>query len=426
MSNYEFRSLGQVQLNPFVNKIWMFSSIVFLILVLSLFLPWQQTVKGEGTVVAYDPTQRDYPVLATMDGFIDKFYVNENQFVKKGTKLFTMVDLDKEYLNRLQTIESSSKDQYKNSQMQINNFQDKRKNLNEYLSVGLNVYQERYEQTNNKIESFKLKKISLEKSHEVEKLNYERTKLLYKDGIESKRNLEISENSYIKVNAELEKIDIDVQIESKNLSIIENEREGFLNETDNKIKLLDNAALTSENTLQSLGQMVQINSANISRYTSGEVIAEKDGHVVRIFQNDKNKFIRKSEKIIHFSPKVSVKSVLLKVSDFNMPLIKEGLPVRIMFYGWPALNVSGWPTIKFGTFGGIIKKVEQTSHEKGFYYAQVTEDLKEPWPKGDVLRMGTQSTVWVRLETVPIWYQLWRLMNAIPPQMVTPIVEKTD
>lgn len=120
MSEYKFRSLEKVQVNPFVKKVWMFSFIILGLLVILLFLPWQQTVKGEGTVVAYDATQRDYPVLATIDGFIDEFYVSENQFVKKGTKLFTMVDLDKGYLDKLKIIEGSSKDQYKNSQVQIN------------------------------------------------------------------------------------------------------------------------------------------------------------------------------------------------------------------------------------------------------------------------------------------------------------------
>ena len=103
-----------------------------------------------------------------------------------------------------------------------------------------------------------------------------------------------------------------------------------------------------------------------------------------------------------------------------MPWIKEGLPVRIMFYGWSALQISGWPKIHYGSFGGIIKKVEQVSHEKGFYYAHVVEDPAEPWPNGNELRIGTQSSAWVRLSTVPIWYAIWRSLNALPPQMRHP------
>jgi len=426
MNSYKFTSLEKVKVNPLVERVWLFSFLIFLLLIGTLFLPWQQTVKGEGTVVAYDPTQRDYSILATIDGFIDEFYVKENQFVKKGTKLFTIVDLDRDYLDKLKFIEGSSRDQYKNSQIQMTNFQDKKENLDEYLSVGLKVYKQKENQVNNKIDSLNFKKVSLEKNLEIEKSNYERTKLLHEDGIESKRNFELRENRYVKANAELEKINIDIEIENNNLDIIKSERKKFLNETKNKIKILDNSALTSENRLQSLGQDVQKHSTNVSRYASGEVVAQKNGYVVRVFKNDKDMLIKKGEKVIHFSPQVTTKSILLKVSDFNMPLIKEGLPVRIMFYGWPALQISGWPKIEYGTFGGIIKKVEPTSYEKGFYYAQIVEDPNEPWPAGDNLRVGTQSTVWVRLATVPIWYQMWRLMNALPPQMVTPVLKKNE
>jgi hypothetical protein len=158
----------------------------------------------------------------------------------------------------------------------------------------------------------------------------------------------------------------------------------------------------------------------ISRYETAEVYAQKDGYIVRLYESDRNKLLKEGEHVIYFAPVVSEKTLLLKVSDFNMPLIKEGLPVRLMFYGWPAMQISGWPAIKFGTFGGKIKKIDSVSYDKGFFYAYVVEDPNEPWPKGDVLKVGTQTTAWVRLETVPIWYQIWRTINGLPPRMLTP------
>ena len=68
------------------------------------------------------------------------------------------------------------------------------------------------------------------------------------------------------------------------------------------------------------------------------------------------------------------------------------------------------------------KKIDSISYDKGFFYAYVVEDPNEPWPKGDLLKVGTQTTAWVRLETVPIWYQLWRTINGLPPRMTTPKV----
>ena len=424
MNNFTFSSLKKTEVHPLIKKVWLFTAIIFSLLFLMLFLPWQQTVEGEGKVIAYDPTQRDYSILATIDGLIDTYHVKENQYVTKGTKLFTMVDLDKEYLYKLKTIKNSSEDKYKNAQIQISNFAQKKNNLREYLQMGINVYKQKIEQTKNKVKSLQFRKISVQKNFEVEKLNFERVRKLYKEGIESKRNFDIKENVYINAKAKLEKTDIDIEIENNNLSIINKEKDQFIKETENKIRLLDNSSLSSKNILRSLDQDVQRDSANLSRYAMRTVVAEKDGYVVRIFQNDKNKLIKKGDKILYFAPKVSRKLIRLKVSDFNMPLIKEGLPVRVMFYGWPALQITGWPKISFGTFGGIIHNVDPTSHEKGYYYAHIVEDPNEPWPEGNDLRVGTQSNVWVRLSTVPIWYQLWRLMNALPPQMVSPNVEK--
>ena len=422
MSSYKFTSIEKVEPNPIIKKIWLFTAIIFVFLVLILFLPWQQTVKGEGVVTSYDPSQRDYQVLSTMDGFIEEFYVSENEFVTKGTKLFKMVDLDKNYLQKLQIIQNATKDKYENSEIQIKNLTRQRDNAKEYSLVGLEVYNQKLSQTKDKIKSLFLKKLALEKNAEITKASYERVGLLYEDGIESKNKLQERENVYVKAKMELENVYVEIEIENKNVNIIKNDKIKFLKESQNKIKSLDNNILIAHNGLKTLQQEIQGQSSNIARYSSGEVMAEKDGHVVRIYQNDKNKYIKKGEEIIYFSPKVSTKSVLLRVSGFNMPLIKEGLQARIMFYGWPALQIAGWPKIKFGTFGGVIKKVESSSYEKGFYYAQIVEDSKEPWPRANALRIGTQANVWIRLETVPVWYQIWRLMNALPPKMVTPVI----
>ena len=420
MLDYEFKVLERVKLNSFVENAWFFTFIIIVIFISIIFLPWQQTVKGEGTLVAYDPTQRDYQVVATMAGVIENFYVKENEFVTKGTKLFSMLDLDKEYLQKLTNIQNDSKDKLFNTQEQIENFKMRKDNLLEYKKVGLDVFKEKLQQIKNRIKSLEFKKVSLKKNSEVLNSNLQRVATLYNEGIESKRNFETAQNKYVKSNAELNKIDIDIEVQNNNITILEQEKKQFSTDTNNKIKTLEHSMLLALNSATTLSQDLQRHSSTIARYKRGEVVAQKDGYVVRILQNDKNKFIKKGEPIIYFSPKVTTRAVMLKVSGFNMPLIKENLEARIMFCGWPALQISGWPKIKYGTFGGIIKTVESTSHEKGFYYAQILENPNEPWPKSDILRVGTQATVWVRLSTVPIWYQLWSLMNALPPKMVTP------
>ena len=420
MNKHKFTALNRVELHPNIKKIWTITSVIVLILGAMFFLPWQQTVRGEGTLVAFDPTQRDYTITASFNGVIEKFHVQENQFVKKGTPLFSMVDFDKNYVNKLERISASLEQQLNNTKDEIQNLKEKRDNGSIYLKEGVDVYIQKYKQAQDKIQSLAFKKVALKKNYEVSTLNLQRIKLLFDDGIESKSTYERVQNIQIQTKSQLEKVDIDLAIEKRNLDIINTEKRKFLSEADNKVKGHDNQILSAQNRLESLEQSLHHNTIEVSRYNSGEVVAEKDGYVVRLFKNDKNGFIRTGEPILHFAPLVAERSLLLKVSDFNMPLIKEGLPVRIMFYGWPSLQISGWPKIQYGSFGGIIKKVEQVSHEKGFHYAHVVQSANEPWPKGEELRIGTQASAWVRLKTVPIWYEVWRSMNALPPKMLHP------
>ena len=53
-------------------------TIAFLIMpVALLFIPWQQTVKGRGQIVAYAPTERKQVITARVTGQLTKWHVVE-------------------------------------------------------------------------------------------------------------------------------------------------------------------------------------------------------------------------------------------------------------------------------------------------------------------------------------------------------------
>jgi len=182
--------------------------------------------------------------------------------------------------------------------------------------------------------------------------------------------------------------------------------------------------LETQNRAKTLKQNLQRDETAISRYKSRVMHVKSDGYVLQIYQNDKNKLIKKGEDILYFSPNVTKRAIRLKVADFHMPLMKKGLKARIIFYGWPAMQISGWPKISHGTYAGIVYSIERSSHEDGAYYVVITEDPADvPWPSVQNLKIGTQATVWIKLSTVTIWYEIWRLMMAQPPKMITPAQE---
>ena len=420
MTKFTFSSLDQVNVNPLINRIWTFSAFILIFFIIILFLPWRQSVQGEGELIAYHPGERVHFISATIDGFIDAFHVSENEHITKGMKLFTMVDLDKDYAKRVHSMRESLEQQYKNIEEEITVLDKNKANVIDQKGIRSKLFDTQTTQAEEKLKSLQMKRKAQLNSYEIELSNFKRIQQLYKEHIESKRNYERAENSYISAKTKLEKIDIDIEVQKRHLTMITQEKSQFLKEIENTIRSIDNSILSALNRLNVVQREQEQQLSHIARYEKSEVLAEKDGYAMRILKNDKNTYIKKGEPVIQFSPDVSERSVLLKISDFNMPLIKEGLTVRIRFHGWPVLHIPGWPIIRFGTFGGIIKKVDPILHEKGYYYAYIIEDPNEPWPPQEQLRVGTSSTIWVALSNVPIWYQLWRLMNAFPPNMVIP------
>jgi multidrug efflux pump subunit AcrA (membrane-fusion protein) len=175
-----------------------------------LFLPWQQTVMGEGTLIAQNPSERGYMIASTVDGFVETIYVRENQKVKKGDKLFRMVDLDQNYSQRIDRMDESINNQIVYTKEEFETLAKNRGNLVEQMENGGQLYEKRLRQAQEELKSLEFKKTAIQQSYSVEKANYERIKALFHDAIESKRSLERSENSYAKAKAEWEKVNIDL------------------------------------------------------------------------------------------------------------------------------------------------------------------------------------------------------------------------
>ena len=418
--HFEFNALQLVETHPIIGKIWRVTLIILFFFILLLFLPWRQNVVAEGTLIAYDPSERMQFISAPINGFIEHFYVSEDEHVQKGMKLFDMVDPDKAYKQRVYRMKNDFEQQTQNTQKESAVLKQNQESLLAQKEIRTELYDKRYMQAKEQLKSLQLNYQAQKKNYEITNNQFNRVKTLYAQKIESRKAFERTENTYIAAKTQLDKTQIDIEVQKRQLTIIKQEKEQFLEEIDNQIRTMQNSILSVETRLNIVKREYENLLCTIARYETSSLVSEKNGSVMRIVQRDKNTYIKQGEPIIHFVPDVTQRAILLKVSDFNMPLIKEGLTTRIRFHGWPVLNISGWPAIQFGTYGGIIKKLDPIAHEKGFYYAYVMQDPDEPWPTSEILRVGTTTTIWIALARVPIWYEIWRLMNGFPSNMVTP------
>ena len=66
-------------------------------------LPWQQTIRGDGEVVAFDPMNRTQAVQAPVKGVIAEIGegIYENARVERGQLVYRIADQDPQYLERL-------------------------------------------------------------------------------------------------------------------------------------------------------------------------------------------------------------------------------------------------------------------------------------------------------------------------------------
>ena len=67
------------------------------------FVPWRQTVLGQGKVSAFSPLDRPQDVEAQIKGRLVELLVQEGDIVEQGQVLARLEDLDSKFLDPLQT-----------------------------------------------------------------------------------------------------------------------------------------------------------------------------------------------------------------------------------------------------------------------------------------------------------------------------------
>ena len=108
----------------------------------------------------------------------------------------------------------------------------------------------------------------------------------------------------------------------------------------------------------------------------------------------------------------------------DVPLLSIGRKARLQFEGWPAVQFVGWPSVAVGTFGGTIGFIDAADDGTGKFRVIIFPDSKDDlWPQAQYLRQGVRAQGWIMLDTVKLWYELWRRFNGFPQTIKKPIEE---
>lgn len=401
--------------------IWVIIGLSFLI----LFVPWQQHIQSEGTIIALNPEDRPQVIPTVISGRVEKWYVTEGQNVKKGDTIVFLSEvkdkfMDPEMIQRLQ-------DQLDSKQGVVNSSKNKSNALTRQISALKDAMQYSLIKAENKIVQTEFKLISdsmqfvADKSQlEIAKVQYDRLKSLYDQGLKSlteleqrKLKLQESQAKYASSDSKLSSTRAELLNAKIELNSINAEYFDKISKAESEYNSSLSYQYSAEGDQAKIQNELQSTTFRNQFYY---ILAPQDGYVIKTVKGGIGITLKEGDAVVTIMPSKPKLAVELFIRAMDIPLVDIGEDVRLQFDGWPAMVFSGWNSVSFGTFAGTVKAVDFVSQEDGKYRLLVVPEEGETWP--EMIRVGSGVKGWAMLNWVPVWYELWRQLNGFPPKPV--------
>ncbi len=401
-----------------------FAFIAFIV----LFLPWTQSISGKGYLTTRNPEHRPQTIQSPIPGRIEKWYVQEGDFVNKGDTILFISEIKNEYFDP-NLIERTG-DQIKSKSMAVTSYQGKVKALNSQVGALNSERLLKLEQARNKLLQARLKVQSDSIDLEAAKTNisiaqrqYDRVVQLQNEGLKAVTDVEEKRLKLQETQAKLisqENKLLAAKNEILNASMEINRVQAEYTE---KISKAESDMFTAQsNQFDSEAQVTKLEN----EYTNYEIRSQmyyirapQRGFINKALQAGIGETFKEGDKLVGIMPSEYQLAVETFVAPIDLPLIHIGEKVRIQFDGWPAIVFSGWPNVSYGTYGGTVVAIETFISSNGKYRVLLAPDPEDQaWPKD--IRVGSGANAIALLEDVPIWYELWRQLNGFPPNYYQP------
>ena len=393
-----------------------------IILLIILFLPWTQNIRSHAKVTALRPEQRPQTIHSVIAGRIEKWNVQEGQFVKKGDTILFISETKEEYLDP--NLVANTEQQLKSKEFAVKSYMEKVIANDNQIDAMINARKLKFEQAENKliqanlkVQSDSIELVATQLNYKIAKEQLTRMEELHKEGLKSLTDLETrklklqetqakviaQENKYITSKNEVLNSKIELQ------SINADYRDKIAKSESEKYSTLSNM-YDAEATVSKLQNQFINYSIRSGMY---HILAPQDGYITKAIQSGIGETIKEGSPIISIMPSEYELAIEMYVNPMDVPLLENGQEVQIQFDGWPSVVFSGWPGISYGTYGGKIVAIDNFISENGKYRVLVARDKNEPeWPKE--IRLGAGASSKTLLKNVPVWYELWRQINGFP------------
>ena len=413
-----------------LNKIIIYVSLIGVVI---LFLPWTQNISGSGAVTTLKPDQRPQTIHSAIGGRIEKWYVKEGDYVKKGDTILFISEIKEDYFDP--NLVANTKNQVDAKKMALQSYGSKVTTLSSQINAIQNERQLKLQQAQNKIRQSLLKVKSdsmdleaVKTQIKIANTQFNRAVTLNKEGLKPMTDVEEKRLKLQEVEAKIitqENKLLGSKNELINSKVEVNRIRAEYTEKVSKAESDQYTALSNQYDTEAQVNKLQNQYVNYQiRNGMYYIKAPQNGYINRAIQSGIGEIIKEGTQIVSIMPSKYDIAVETFVSPNDLPLIHKGEKVRIWFDGWPTVVFSGWPNMSYGTFGGKIVAVENFISTNGKFRVLIAPDQEEDaWPKQISIGSGAQTLA--LLDNVPIWFELWRTLNGFPPNYYQPKEEKS-
>ncbi|UQD55088.1 HlyD family secretion protein [Flavobacterium sp. K5-23] len=402
--------------------------------ILVLFLPWTQNISGSGAVTTLKPNQRPQSIQSVISGRIEKWYVQEGDFVNEGDTILFISEIKEDYMDP--NLVANTKNQLNAKKSSLDSYGSKVNTLSSQIhfiesekGLKLEQAQNKIQQSLLKIKSDSMDLVAVKTQLKIANTQFNRSVQLNNEGLKPLTDVEDKRLKLQEVDAKIitqENKFLSSKNEYINAKVEINRITAEYSEKVSKAQSDQYTALSNQFDTEAQVNKLENQYANYSiRNGMYYIKAPQSGYVNRVLQAGIGQTVKEGTPIVSIMPAQYDIAVETYVDPIDLPLINRGEKVRVWFDGWPTIVFSGWPDMSYGTFGGEIVAIENFISDNGKYRILIAPDKTEAaWPKK--ISIGSGAETIALLDTVPIWFEVWRVLNGFPPNYYksTSIIDK--
>jgi membrane fusion protein, adhesin transport system len=429
------QSLQRVKSGRIFARLALVAVLLFITLVACLFVPWQQVVVGVGKVMVFSPQDRPQTVQAQISGRIDRWLVRDGQIVKQGDTLVTLREIDAKYLDpqqlqRMRQQRAALQQRLLAANTRVQTIDSQQQAVSNSQQNALPAADQRIQQASERLRQADQTVRAAQQNVETTRYNLVRVRELNDQGLRSRRDRELAELDHVRATTELERAKAAFAVSRRDVSVAQLDRQRAFADTSASVLNVGASLASARETVA--GLMNDMNKLDIDiqnmqqRIEQRTVKAPATGRIVRLNTIGQGETVSEGDPLATIVPDTTDQAVELSMSDNDIPLVRRGAHVRLQFAGWPAIQFTGWPAASVGTFAGRVTAIDAVDDGKSRFriivqpdYKLIADGKETAWPSNQVLRPGSKVLGWVMLQTVPLWFELWRQFNAFPPNFPT-------